>query len=479
MGGYRAEGPQDAAERTRVRHLLVLLPGILGSSLRREGKVVWGLSADMHAPIRNPELLAAGYDALCDPEHDDGVRPDGLLSVPVPYLSRVLGPYGALRRELHRRFELDDLNYLEFPYDWRRPVAVNSARLARAIRARRAALAEHVPDPRVVIVAHSMGGLVATHYLRHHDDDGDCHRIITVGTPFRGSVKALDYLVNGPNFGPRRLRGLAETLRDVPGVYDLLPMYRTVADRRSGRTGEAVRPAELVDGLDLDAARVRASRDFLADLNAPHERSWLVHPLVGYGQRTLQQATLRAGGRLKCSKDADLLPPEYTARDGDGTVPVVSARPGAREGVVVGYGNDSHNGLVDGGRSADRIALMLTDVLDGLDEEDPALAPGGVLPPPGHDPGVPRAGRRLSLDVDELYPAEGTVRVTGRADGHPPDAKLWARLSGIPNAAGPADVGADGTFRFDFGTVEPGVRTLSVADTPEGPAAINDVIEVA
>lgn len=478
MGGHRVEGPRDAVEQKQVRHLLVLVPGILGSSLRRDGEVVWGLSADLRAPIRVPGLLAAGYDALCDPHHDDGVCPDGLMSVPVPYLSRVLGPYAALRRELRTRFELDDLNYLEFPYDWRRPVAVNSARLARTVRARLGALAEHVDGPRAVIVAHSMGGLVATHYLRHHDDAGDCHRIITVGTPFRGSVKALDYLVNGPKFGPARLRRLAEALREVPGVYDLLPMYRTVADRRDGRTGEARRPADLLDGLDLDAGRVRAAREFLTDLNSPHERSRIVSPLVGHGQRTLQQATLRAGGRLKCSTDADLLPAGYSARDGDGTVPVVSARPGARGGVVVGYGNDSHNGLVDGAVSAERIALMLTDVLDDLDEEDPALAPGGVLAPHGHDPGVPTTGRRLRLDVDELYPAEGRVRVTGRADGRAPDARLWARLSGTA-APVPSDLEEDGTFRFDFGSVDPGVRTLSVSDSPEGAAAITDVIEVA
>ncbi|RSN57637.1 hypothetical protein DMH08_24345 [Actinomadura sp. WAC 06369] len=461
-----------------VRHLLVLLPGILGSSLRRDGRVAWGLSADMRTAVRDPDLLAAGYDALCDPGFDDGIRPDGLMAVPVPYLSRVLGPYGALRRELRARFELDDLNYLEFPYDWRRPVAVNSARLAAAIRPRLTALAERVDGPRVVIVAHSMGGLVATHYLRHHDHDGDCHRVITAGTPFRGSVKALDYLVNGPKFGPARLRRLAGTFREVPGVYDLLPMYRTVADRRAGAAGEARRPAEIVDGLDLDAARVRASRAFLADLNSPHERSGLVRPLVGYGQRTLQQATLRGGGRLKCSKDADLLPAEYSARDGDGTVPVVSAWPGARDGVVVGYGNDGHNGLVDGAVSAERIALMLTDVLDDLNDEDPALAPGGAPFPPAHDPGVPRAGRRLCLDVDDLYPAETAVRIAGRAAGHAPETKLWARVSGAP-APVACEIAEDGSFRFDLGAVEPGVHTLSVSDAPDGPAAIGDVIEVA
>ncbi|GGV00424.1 hypothetical protein GCM10010182_17090 [Actinomadura cremea] len=479
MGEHSAGRPWDTVERMQVRHLLVVLPGICGSSLHRGRETVWGMSADMRVPIRDPKILAAGYDALSDPGHEDGVRPGRLMSVPVPYLSRALGPYGPLLDGLRKRFWLNELNYLEFPYDWRRPVTVNSARLAAAIRTRLAALAEYVDHPRVIIIAHSMGGLVAAHYLRHHDDAGDCHRVLTAGTPFRGAVKALDYLVNGPRLGPVRLRRLAETLREVPGVYDLLPLYRTVADRRPGRDGTARRLADLVDGLDLDAARVRASRDLLADLNTPHERSWTIAPLVGFGQRTVQQAILHPGGRLERSKDADLLPAEYHARDGDGTVPVMAATPGGEDRILPMWGGDSHNGLVHGPVHAAGLVHTTATVLARLRSGDPALGPGDAPKGGARDHGPPEGGRTVRLDVDDLYPAGTPIEVTGRADGRDPGTRLWGVLTGTPDAS-PADIADDGTFRFEFPAAGGGVRNLEVftTDSRESPL-ITDVIEVA
>ncbi|MFD0899794.1 esterase/lipase family protein [Actinomadura sediminis] len=479
MGENSAGGPRDVVERMQVRHLLVVLPGICGSSLHRGRETLWGMSADMRRPIREPRLLAAGYDALSDPGYEDGVVPGGLMSVPVPYLARVLGPYGTLRHGLRKRFWLNELNYMEFPYDWRRPVAVNSARLAAAIRTRLAALAEHVDDPRVIIIAHSMGGLVAAHYLRHHDDAGDCHRVLTAGTPFRGAVKALDFLVNGPELGPVHVSRLAEALREVPGVYDLLPLYRTVADRRPGRDGTARRLVDLVDGIDLDAARVRASRDLLAGLNTPHERSRIIAPLVGHGQRTVQQAILHPGGRLECSKGSDLLPADYHARDGDGTVPVMAATPGGEEWVLPSWGGDSHNGLVHGREHAAGLVNSVATVLSRLRNGDPALAPGDVRRGPAGDQGPPEGGRTVRLDVDDLYPANVPIQVSGRADGCAPGTRLWARLAGEPGAV-PARVADDRTFRFEFPATGAGVRILELfaAEPPESPL-VTDVIEVA
>src|SRR5690606_37451162 len=137
-------------------------------------------------------------------------------------------------------------------------------------------------EPRLVLVAHSMGGLVCAAMCRLFPDVAARVRAtITLGTPFRGAVKAIGLLNTGrgaPIPLPReRLRDLARTL---PGVHDLLPSYRCMD---TGKEVVSLSPEHLEElGADpeLVARSIRSRPLFSPDSLPDH------HMVVGYNQRT-------------------------------------------------------------------------------------------------------------------------------------------------------------------------------------------------
>src|SRR5919201_3811087 len=105
--------------------VVVVIPGILGSSLQRRGHEVWGLSlaAAFHALTSLGGSLRelALTDDSSDPDADlDGVTAARVLPDlhQIPYVWKIDG-YTRLIRALTSRFTLvPGQNYFEFPYDW-------------------------------------------------------------------------------------------------------------------------------------------------------------------------------------------------------------------------------------------------------------------------------------------------------------------------------------------------------------------------
>lgn len=58
-------------------------------------------------------------------------------------------------------------------------------------------------DAKLILVGHSMGGIVARCFLEALEGWKDTLAQITFGTPHRGSINALDTLVNWVRKGPR------------------------------------------------------------------------------------------------------------------------------------------------------------------------------------------------------------------------------------------------------------------------------------
>ncbi len=207
------------------------------------GEAIWDLRRAMGGlPWRRRSALKSL--AVSDEERDGRsvrVQPVGLMGL--PFWVPVLGgfePYGDLLREL-RRASVDDAAVLEFPYDWRLGVDVNAARLSAALhdalpRWRRhpaqIEAARRHPEERlasIVLVGHSMGGLVAQGLSTIAGGLEDVRAIVTLGTPFHGSVRAMELLADGTG-GPwtlsrEALRGAGRTM---PGLYDLLPSYACI-----------------------------------------------------------------------------------------------------------------------------------------------------------------------------------------------------------------------------------------------------------
>jgi Lecithin:cholesterol acyltransferase len=113
-------------------------------------------------------------------------------------------PYTALLRRVAETV-VDGRAVAEFAYDWRLSAEYNAARLVNFCESHiadwcKAVVSEHYCDPadvRLMLIAHSMGGLVAQIGSRAPGMTEILREIITLGTPYFGAVKAIRMLETG------------------------------------------------------------------------------------------------------------------------------------------------------------------------------------------------------------------------------------------------------------------------------------------
>ena len=362
----------------RMGDVVVLLPGILGSALARDGKEVWAPSPGaigraLWSLGRSVRSLQLTDDPWEEDDLGDGVTATRLMPDVhiIPGLWGIDG-YGAIARFIQDRFDVTPgQTYVEFPYDWRRDNRAAARQLKRLVDEKLHAQRKINTDAKVVLVGHSMGGLVSRYYLECLDGWKDTRRLITFGTPYRGSLNALDFLANGfvKKLGPLKVADLTDLLRSLTSVYQLLPVYPCV---ELGNGYERV--AELnwrVPGVDHDRANA-ALTDFHRAIEGGvggHEpRPYDLHAVVGITQQTKQSARW-TGDRLLIEEtyvrdgaDEDL--------GGDGTVPRPSATPietdDWAEGFQPMYASDRHGSL----QNVDPVQTQLLGILTATPLDD-------------------------------------------------------------------------------------------------------------
>jgi hypothetical protein len=230
--------------------LIVAIPGILGSKLvRKENNrlvTVWDFSIRqlpslLKTLVRNGIVLAGnGIDAP-----DDGIEAVDLFSYQLLPGFFGVDDYASLIKSLQRGAGKRQL--ITFPYDWRLSNRHAATRLeTTALDALKVWRAESGNDgAKLWLVCHSMGGLVARYFCECLGGAAHTRAIITIGTPHRGSVRALDALVNGKRFGPI---DVTRAVRSLPSVYELLPLFPVIR-QEAGDEIKMLRIAELF-GLD-------------------------------------------------------------------------------------------------------------------------------------------------------------------------------------------------------------------------------------
>ncbi len=241
--------PKDRIKSPRVktgerppeaRRRILILPGIMGSLLHdRSGKLggVWidpwnlvfgddfdelTLKWDMGAADRGrttapvqPLPLSARI-----PDADDAVNIEAYGVIPLIYDRLAL----ALMHEFGPVVEYA-------PFDWRQPIDY----LGTGIADRIDALFNDHPGIEIALVAHSMGGLVVTDGLTKLQATsspslGSIKGLVVLGTPFLGSVSALQALrAEGGGLGLLKLLGRKSTadiqniVQTFRGLCDMLP----------------------------------------------------------------------------------------------------------------------------------------------------------------------------------------------------------------------------------------------------------------
>lgn len=260
-----AYAPRGAEVELQAATIL-FVPGILGSELhlRDSGRVVWGTFGTGQAnPSAHPDdLRAFALPVVLDGDvtlrEDPEVEPGGeLLGVELKVGRTALraraypGVFEGLMETLAaggthvHRLALDAAVEGRSPlhavgYDWRRSVTAETgwfhADVLQAVEARRAAGL----DPRVDIVAHSMGTQLVRWYLRHgpgrlgpegverdSDEPWDpsiyVRQVLLIAPPNLGEPSVLDKLIDGER--PNGLLPLFDPVvtMSFPALYEMLP----------------------------------------------------------------------------------------------------------------------------------------------------------------------------------------------------------------------------------------------------------------
>lgn len=419
--GYdRPWQPAPLVAPDHVHDAVIVVPGIMGSALYDtvRSEFIWGLR-DLgwlqRAWHRGDGLLPLHLTPEERNGHFGRVKPVELLRVPAwaPFLQG-FEPYNHLLKEV-RAAVADPAAVREFPYDWRLPVAVNGQLLAKAAYehlhswrsqpAHHSARQQHPAErpAQLVFVAHSMGGLVTRSALVEAPElAAETRAVITLGTPFLGSVKAAAILNGGrsdplPVLPRRRLQALAATL---PGLYSLLPAYRCV---EAGIEVQHLTPSD-VEALGGDRHLAAEAQEYQARLRLSPEILPGHRAVVGSSQPTMQSMRLESGVvheqyvGFEQHRDGDLIRdragvPLRKDRMGDGTVYRESASSGA--GPAVTYLPLQHGALAKGSDAVGHIRAILTE-RDG-------------------DIGPPMGAGDIGLVVPDVVEAgeAWTVRLTG------------------------------------------------------------------
>jgi pimeloyl-ACP methyl ester carboxylesterase len=462
--------------KTQVPHLLVVIPGIGGSALRKDGEDLFRLSAPVAWRLLRSrgrsldELVPDDPALLDDPDFDDGVEPAGLIELPasLPGLARLTG-YGGLRATLHERYDLDELNYVEFAYDWRRDIRHAAERLAETIAERLVVLDSYVGRAEVIVVAHSMGGLVARWWLDRLGGAERCRGLVTLGTPYRGSPKAVRMLAGGyvwRSFGSRRF---ADVLRAFPSVHQLLPMYPSVF---VGGSDEPSYVHELEPGIPgIDRVRAGRGRELLLQLNES-ERPALTTVIGGTSQPTLQSVEVGAGGEPSFPNRP--LPAAFGSSggdDGDGTVPWIASRPldyGSVRGLTPTFVDQSHGGL---SRERGLLDAVMARIDHLLVDDDPARSATEAAPPI-----AATSSAHLGLGVADEYVAGEPVAVQLRASELPSGTEITVAIDdGVT-----VTTSLDGEVAaVELGPLDVGSHhVVARLSAPTGSLAVHDVIDV-
>jgi pimeloyl-ACP methyl ester carboxylesterase len=439
--------------RKLMRDVVVCLPGIMGSVLKKDGRDVWNISGG--ALINALRTLGGSIHDLKleeDPPDVDDLG-DGITAPEVirdvhliPGLWKIDG-YTKMLRYIEETFDVTrGKNLFEFPYDWRRDNRVAARRLDvlghQWLDAWRAS--SGAADAKLVLVGHSMGGLIARHFLECRGGWSDTRTLVTFATPYRGSVNALDTLVNGKKI---KFFDLTEFARSMTSIHQLLPTYPCY----DGGDGE---PA-YVDEADiphLDHAKTKAALDFHREIRAAvddHlkddsyvEGRYSLGRIVGISQPTNQSAR-RKGDRvelLRTIRGEDPL--------GDGTVPRPSATPLEYEDDQgAAFSAERHASL----QNDDHALLQLTGVLTGNTIHWGRFR--GVV-----------SMIDVSLDVDDLYSTSDPIVVRARPEDDPIEPLVVVAVdveTGEERAKQPLQPRDDGWYESELGPLPEGVYRVT------------------
>jgi pimeloyl-ACP methyl ester carboxylesterase len=224
------------------RRTVILLPGGMGSQLMRTesaypaspnviNDIVWiDLGIALWDDALTLEIDAAGQDMDAHVIAAHG---------PLKFLTE--NPYGDLKSRAIAR----NWNYAVFGYDWRRPLNESAGYFKSWILDFRQRVIDRYgsnsdPIPRLTIVCHSMGGLVATSALADPNFGSlGFNAVATIATPFYGTSTQQERYFKGVStlnniYDPE---DVVRIVASLPGPYTLMFLPKAIYDRDKQKIG--------------------------------------------------------------------------------------------------------------------------------------------------------------------------------------------------------------------------------------------------
>jgi len=346
-----------------VQNPVIVVPGITATSLVDD------------YPLKTEELWTMVFhkEYARTALHPDDLRYEAIE--PAHVIPREVFPIyedliKALRYELSARAD-KPTPVFAYPYDWRMDLASTAARLGAFVdevlaRTRLLHHYEDADDLKVDLVGHSMGGLLICEYLSQFGKRSKVGKVVTIGTPFAGSIEAIVKMTTGMSVltGSEPKEREREAARVTPAVYQLLPSYEeavidddgneidifdpvnmqrsviksltefvrlySVGTRSKDREGKA--EEILADMLGAARKHRKTIDDFKVSSAGLRQSDWLA--IAGVGQKTrIQMVVQQKKGGPRFVIEEDQFVNELSAansgsmRTGDGTIPLSAAIP--------------------------------------------------------------------------------------------------------------------------------------------------------
>jgi hypothetical protein len=259
--------------------------------------------------------------------------------------------YGALIQNLTQMGYVEGKSLFVFAYDWRLDLASQLPLLDNIVNS---VLTQNNAS-KVILIAHSMGGLIAEGYVLSSNARAQkVDSIISMGTPYWGSPLAYYTAVNGYTFGNPRVNPLQMKLlgQNMTSLYELLPRSAFIRNATSGEmlslsSSYSILYKAVVGnpniGLNgnfslsrnntwtMNQGLISKANNFsslFGTVNTPARMPVKLYAIIGYGFQTLSgySMSLTSGTQfIQLSNGAHIvLNPIFS--DGDGTVPLASAQ---------------------------------------------------------------------------------------------------------------------------------------------------------
>lgn len=202
-------------KKKNAKKAILVVPGIMGSNLVDKNNVSEKLWMNEGLGKAKGLWKVAAGKISCD--SDGNSKNANIIPLSGESEYGALDIYKNLIVELKENFgDVADVRFV--PYDWRMELEAGAAQIEKAVQ----------EYDEVVIVAHSMGGLVTEKYLATRGTD-KIIKVITAGTPYWGAPMACNTLYTGnvdafPDFVAYVVEDIMlSILVNFNGLYELLP----------------------------------------------------------------------------------------------------------------------------------------------------------------------------------------------------------------------------------------------------------------